>query len=149
MFEFVTLGSLDNYTFVVIVTINENGKVLLSRKKNLNTWEFQGGHIEDGESPLEAAERELFEEAGIKHANILPIYDYYTFEEDTHCCRNNKKHNKRNGIIFLAKVGGMKSTPKPPDNMMEEVKFFSGIPDNMTYFEMSKWIEKNVILSYD
>lgn len=34
-------------------------------QKHLNSWQFPQGGIEDDESPLDAAKRELFEEAGI------------------------------------------------------------------------------------
>ena len=37
---------------------------MLSRHKNRSTWETQGGHIEGGESLIEAAGRELYEESG-------------------------------------------------------------------------------------
>ena len=54
------LGSFERYPYVVILSRME-GKFLLSRHKQRTTWEFQGGHIEQGETPLQAAKRELFE----------------------------------------------------------------------------------------
>lgn len=42
------LGSFERYPYVVILSRME-GKFLLSRHKQRTTWEFQGGHIEQGE----------------------------------------------------------------------------------------------------
>jgi 8-oxo-dGTP diphosphatase len=41
------------------------GKVLLIRHKRLGTWLPVGGELQDGETPLQAAERELREETGL------------------------------------------------------------------------------------
>jgi 8-oxo-dGTP pyrophosphatase MutT (NUDIX family) len=41
------------------------GKVLLIRHKRLGTWLPVGGELKDGETPLQAAERELREETGL------------------------------------------------------------------------------------
>jgi 8-oxo-dGTP pyrophosphatase MutT (NUDIX family)/ketosteroid isomerase-like protein len=41
------------------------GKVLLIRHKRLGTWLPVGGELHDGETPLQAAERELREETGL------------------------------------------------------------------------------------
>ena len=43
--------------------INSNGKILLAH--NNNTYQFPGGHIDDGESIDECIEREIKEETGI------------------------------------------------------------------------------------
>lgn len=48
------VGELKEYKYVVILSRYE-GKVLLSRHKERATWETQGGHIEAGETPIEAA----------------------------------------------------------------------------------------------
>lgn len=42
------------------------GKVLLVKHKKLGIWLNPGGHIDEGELPHEAAEREFFEETGVK-----------------------------------------------------------------------------------
>ena len=53
-------NTLGEYKFVVILS-HMDGKYLLSRHRARTTWETQGGHIEPGETPLEAAKRELWE----------------------------------------------------------------------------------------
>lgn len=42
------------------------GKVLLVKHKKLGFWLNPGGHVEDGEMPHQAAEREFWEETGVK-----------------------------------------------------------------------------------
>ena len=43
-----------------------NGKVLLIKHKKLGYWLAPGGHVEEDELPHEAAEREVWEETGLK-----------------------------------------------------------------------------------
>ena len=40
--------------------------------KERDTWESPGGHIDEGETPLEAAERELYEETGAIDFDFKP-----------------------------------------------------------------------------
>lgn len=69
---------------VAVGIIRENGKVLVcQRKKSARyglKWEFPGGKVEEGESPLECLSRELKEEL-----NINPeITDLYFRQEYTY-----------------------------------------------------------------
>lgn len=51
----------------------KNGKVLLSKRKGshgMGEYAFPGGHLEFGESILDCARREVFEETGIKIKKI-------------------------------------------------------------------------------
>lgn len=42
-----------------------NGKVLLIKHKKLNLWLPPGGKLDEGETPLQGARRELYEETGL------------------------------------------------------------------------------------
>lgn len=113
------VGYLENYMFTAICT-NLDGKWILSMHEERDTWETQGGHIEAGETPLECALRELFEESGIIDADIYPVCDYWGF--DSNGCAN--------GMVFLALA---KSIGELPESEMKAVKAFDSLPDNLTY----------------
>ncbi|KKP69343.1 hypothetical protein A2X44_04290 [candidate division CPR3 bacterium GWF2_35_18] len=56
--------------------LEKGGKVLLGKRKNIfgaGQWAFPGGHLEVGESTLDCAKRELFEETGVK-ANEIDLF---------------------------------------------------------------------------
>ncbi len=117
------LGYLERYKYTVICS-SFNGKWILSRHKKRNTWETQGGQIEDGETPLECAKRELFEESGIKDADLYPVCDYWGF--DSQACSN--------GMVFLAVVH---SLGELPESEMKEIKIFDTLPAELTYPQTS------------
>ena len=52
--------------FSVAIFCRNGGQILLIRHKRLGTWLPVGGEIEPGETPLEAARRELAEETGLE-----------------------------------------------------------------------------------
>lgn len=117
------LGYLERYKYTVICA-NYNGRWILSRHKKRDTWETQGGHIEEGETPLECAKRELFEESGIKDADLYPVCDYWGFNHQA--CSN--------GMVFLAVVH---SLGKLPESEMQETKMFDMLPAELTYPQTS------------
>lgn len=61
--------------YIGIVAIKDNQWVIV-RLEGTDTWEFPGGAIDEGETPLEAAERELFEETGAIKSDINIIGQY-------------------------------------------------------------------------
>ena len=117
------LGYLERYKFTVICA-NYRGKWILSKHKKRDTWETQGGHIEAGEAPIECARRELFEESGIKDADIYPVCDYWGFDP----------HNCSNGMVFLAVVY---SLGELPESEMKEIGIFDTLPAELTYPQVS------------
>ncbi|MCL2401704.1 MAG: NUDIX domain-containing protein [Oscillospiraceae bacterium] len=115
------LGELQNYQFVVTF-VKYQDRWLYSRHKNRDTWETAGGHIEPGETPIEAARRELYEETGAADFDIYPAFDY-SVHMDT---------GISNGQVFFAEVRRLESLP-PEESEMAEVRLFDTIPDKMTY----------------
>ncbi|MDR1299161.1 MAG: NUDIX domain-containing protein, partial [Oscillospiraceae bacterium] len=114
------LNSLGVYRFTVIFARMGNGW-LYARHRERGTWETAGGHIEPGETPLECAKRELYEETGAAKFYISPAFDYsvHTTAEFSY------------GQVFFADVEELGELP--PEYEMAEVKAFETIPDKMTY----------------
>lgn len=61
---------------VLLFPVDEKGRVLLlkgasNKKIWANLWNGPGGHLEAGESVLEAARRELFEETGLTAGKLI------------------------------------------------------------------------------
>ena len=116
------LGTLEDPKFVVVCA-RKDGKWLLSRHRDRTTWETQGGHIEPGETPEDAARRELFEESGAT-ATLRPVCDYDGYNAWGHAA----------GVVYLAEV----ETLGPlPESEMAEIGLFDALPENLTYPQVS------------
>ena len=113
------LGTLKPYKYVVVLS-KYQGKILLSRHKDRSTWETQGGHIEPGEMPLEAARRELYEESGAVEFDIRPVFDYWAGDEN----------GGASGQVFAAEIRELGPLPA---SEMAEVRVFDQVPSNVTY----------------
>lgn len=117
------LNTLGTYKYTVICSYYD-GSWVLSKHKKRDTYETQGGHIEAGETPLEAAKRELYEESGIKDATLYPVCDYFGYNHIS----------SSNGQVFLAVVH---SLDELPESEMKEVRLFKELPENLTYPNVS------------
>ena len=113
------LGTLAPLRFVVVCSFYK-GQYLLSYHGGHRSWETQGGHIEQGETPEEAARRELYEESGVKDAELLPVCDYYAYDSE----------GASNGRVYAALV---RSLGKLPPSEMSSFQVFAALPDNLTY----------------
>lgn len=93
--------------------------------KQRNTWEHPSGWIENGETPMEAAKRELFEETGAVNFDIEPLCDYYIDAE------LNGYHYKGNGQVYFAVIHTLGDLPDYSE--MGKIGLFDSLPDNLTY----------------
>lgn len=61
----------------VEAAVVRDGKILLIQRADDRTWAIPGGLLEVGESPASGAERELWEEAGVrgKASRLLGVFD--------------------------------------------------------------------------
>ena len=57
---------MERRAFSVAIFARHEDRVLLIKHKRLGTWLPVGGELDPGETPLEAARRELFEETGLE-----------------------------------------------------------------------------------
>ena len=126
-------GSRKDLMFVVVCA-DYQGKYLLSRHKKRDTWETQGGHIEPGETPLEAAKRELYEESGVTDAQLYPVCDYLGYDKD----------GSAYGTVFCAKVHSLGSLP---ESEMQEIGLFDVLPENLTYPHVTPLLMKEAKLA--
>jgi 8-oxo-dGTP diphosphatase len=69
------VGELTGHVFVVVVAFDQD-RLVLCRHRDRSSWETPGGHVEPGETPEEAARRELLEEAGITAGELTALADY-------------------------------------------------------------------------
>ena len=121
-------NALKSYIFVDIIAFYD-GKWLLSKHKERATWEAQGGHIEAGETTLEAAKRELYEESGAIDFVLEPLCDYWVSGY------LNGAKMQGNGQVFLAKVHSLGKIPY--ESEMEKICLFDSLPRNLTYLQIT------------
>lgn len=82
----------------------ENNKLLLVKHHLYDKWVQPGGHIEENETPEEAAMREVFEETGIK---IKLLGEHFPREDDLIRplgiqCNRKENGDKHFDIIYAA-----------------------------------------------
>ncbi len=122
----------DNLISRVVIISKYKNKWVFCKQKGRDTWEIPGGHIEEGESWLEAAKRELYEETGATKSEIKPICLYAI---------------SKYGLLCYAEI---EELSKLPDSEIDKVALFDQLPDNLTYpwhLDFLKKVEEKIHLN--
>jgi 8-oxo-dGTP pyrophosphatase MutT (NUDIX family) len=90
--------------------------VLLHFHKRLHLWLQPGGHIEENEAPWDAAQREVFEETGLRASSVAG--ELRVFHVDVHAAGTHVHLDLR---YLLAASGA----PAPPPGESQLVRWFS------------------------
>jgi 8-oxo-dGTP diphosphatase len=116
-----------------VVAARFKGKWIFVRHHERDTFEIPGGHIESGETPFEAAGRELKEETGATKFNLYCVSTYsVTIDDET-----------RYGKLFFAEVFEMGKVPDISE--IKEKTFLEHLPDPVTYPEIQPHLFKKVL----
>ena len=111
--------------FAVIVS-KSNGKWVFCKHKERDTYEVPGGHRENGETILEAAKRELFEETGAIVFDIKPVCVYSVTGKK----RVNETGEESFGMLYYAEISAFE---KELHSEMEQVLLLDELPGKWTY----------------
>jgi len=126
--------------------IQKDNKILLLNHKKLEKWLPPGGHIEEGETPEEAAVREAKEETGYKISVVDPFENINELEETENLPKpiNINLHEIKNehyhcDFAYMAKVVDKDEATHSEEHL--GVKWFSKDDINSEDFE----IPRNVV----
>lgn len=143
-----------NYRLNVgLIIVNNYGKVLICKRKNSNQWQFPQGGIDKGESPIEAAKREIFEEVGIKPSKIKvlgKIKDWVKYEIPKELAKKSFKKKgivgqKQKWFIFKIKSEACISFVNDPDNEFDDFAWVSYWRPIALIISFKKEVYRNVL----
>ena len=143
-----------NYRLNVgLIIVNNYGKVLICKRKNSNQWQFPQGGIDKGETPIEAAKREIFEEVGIKPSKIKvlgKIKDWVKYEIPKELAKKSFKEKgivgqKQKWFIFKIKTEACISFVNDPDNEFDDFAWVSYWRPIALIVSFKKEVYRNVL----
>lgn len=111
--------------FAVIISKSDN-KWVICKHKERNTFEVPGGHREQGESILDTAKRELYEETGAIAYTIEPVCIYSVIGKT----RVNDTGEESYGMLYFAKITEFESQLH---SEIEKVFKLDELPTEWTY----------------
>jgi len=102
-----------------VIMCEYRGKWVFCKHKDRDTYEIPGGHRDKGESILEAAKRELFEETGATRYHIRPV-----------CAYSVKDHEETYGMLYYSQI---EEFSELPPFEIKSTQLFDHMPENLTY----------------
>ena len=123
-----------------IIMNNKNVAVV---NQNHDSWSLPKGHIDPGESRLDAAKREIYEETGIidlKLIKYLGEYSRFRIGLDG----NDDKSELKTIYIFLFHSNQIKLEPKDPNNPEAKWLHYSNVEAILTHPKDKKFYSMEI-----
>ena len=96
------------------IVVNEKNQIVIVSNKG-RSWTFPKGHVEQGEDPLTAAKREIYEESGIINLKYIKALGSYA-RRKTKIERNKVISELKIIYMFLFKTNQEILNPIDPNN---------------------------------
>lgn len=141
---------MNHYCASAFVINPKNKKILLVKHGDYEKWLQPGGHIEEGETPEEAAIREVYEETGLK---ITLIGERFPREDDLIRplgiqCNRKKDGNRFIDIIYASTPNDITIKPKINDESTSIGWFSRNELDRMPVFQDVKITMDYILRTY-
>jgi 8-oxo-dGTP pyrophosphatase MutT (NUDIX family) len=125
---------------VTIINYNDKGRILLVKHADTGLWVAPGGAIEPGETPADAAVREMWEETGLL-VDLVRILGVYGGSEFVARYSNGDSTSYVTTVFEGRTVGG---DLRPEDGETTDIAYFS--EDELATLEVRPWV--NVVLPH-
>ena len=123
----------ENKLIYSVITARYHDKWIFVRHHDRKTFEIPGGHIEENETPSDAAKRELMEETGALKFSLVCISTYSVTQDN----------ETRSGKLYFAEITEI--GPVPDISEIDEIIFLDSLPVPVTYPEIQPVLFKKVI----
>lgn len=113
-----------------VIVENEQGQILLQRRRDNHCWGYAGGSVELDEAVEDAARRELYEETGLT-AHTLTLFGVFSGKE-THYVYPNGDEVSTVDIVYVCR--DYSGELMPQESEVEELAFFDlrEIPEELS-----------------
>jgi 8-oxo-dGTP diphosphatase len=116
-----------------VISARFGDKWIFVRHRDRETFEIPGGHIEEEETPYEAASRELIEETGSISFDLQCV--------STYCVEKDGRTGY--GRLFFAEVTEMGEINDKSE--IDELIFSDDLPETLTYPDIQPLLFKKII----
>lgn len=97
------------------IALDSEGRVLLVKHTYVEGWHLPGGGVENGQTVVQALERELSEEANVELTEAPQLLSVH----------HNNNTTRRDHVVLFVCRGVMQTAPKVRDREIVDARFFA------------------------